>query len=1334
MGLDGLQFLALGLLLYPHLPQVLPFLAIIGLLSVSAFGVGYLLFGAAQPQRQQCKIPFIPPEASTRLLYTHHTLRTGNGEEELKGETSWEAGVTVDPGNQLPRTLEDSVALTLRETIRAQFTKPLSSIFERRPSSKDLQGRAFNLQRIEGDSATVQEESPASDLSHALSTSQSIEQRIVDTVIDPNVQRLSSTFVAWYQNHRQLHIDNRIYAQALSIVHDHIRQYKKARRDVLREHAVARSSKRSSISLKSPPVTGDDSHQRHLDEFNEQDGWGDGAHQETGGNSSLRHHTEELNSLIVERLKASGELHPAASKGSEEEMAWLRSLVQKLWEEVDSMLSSGRPKGTDWAKSESKGAFRTPSRLMKLLLREWVVCRVLQPALDLICHPAWINRQIYQKARRSLLAHKAIKSYRSTLESHFSDFPPAFMQPAISNPSNRFSISQKWRYLEALGPYAKKARSTIDAQAVRFQITAEIRRMVEAGKNSTESSESVRRYIKALKILRGKFDKRIAILTGMHGARASDSPRKKSDPAIAPSAGTGDVAALTLRMLLDEYMELDEANAGLCGLWYFIDYLEKQHDGGIAKVRFWLSSEGYRKLVGRLCNNGTGNEGEIVGVKERLRKEATKIYNTFLAPSEDDAPLVDLGNDIVTGAIREFLTTDSTSDVDSGDHRCVLIAQETVFKNLEIDFKEFVHSESYFRWRSEVEKSKLTDLRHGIPSDSFDPHIPYRSGPNVWDFADASGDIKKGTVILLLDRDLEAAADRLNGSPSPEAEHQKGQSPSKKNTGKMESQNDHSVDLTMTLSDSGVMPDGTPAPTEKHEPADEEPDIHAPGELLFNTTKVQELQESLDSVLAQLNCLNLLAERALSVASTSNEIASGRAFILDQTREILRQEIGDLTKAKAKFESKEQKDAIVPGQCIVKIEAAVDDVVAKSMEEPGKRVTFYLVQVSRDLESGWTVRRRYSDFDALHRKLSKAFPAVNEYDLPGKVLGFLKGRHELKQARMKSLERYLQAIWRIVGKINRLVDNPEIARSDELRAFLSSSNDSFRHALSPAAFGGAKEEGTTLQRTSQRLAKFIAPSSRTASSSLLITPSKDTRIFSESTGNLLLQEDTSMQSTKGIERIGQESRNRSATDVGKDLDYDHDESEDDEIDKSWEYPTEEGRNVGQGTNDIPAHVSLLGEPLCFLLMEVYEFREQNPWLRRSAAAMLIKQSLGGRDSLDSQLSAMLRDTSSDESIIGWLSAFRKRLRSAGESGQGPVFQALFEKVSHQAEEDAAATRGEAKEKLISVWPAAFARVLGAEASVQGTSRLFDLLQNATLNKHLAYSLLDGLITTMLGDA
>ncbi|KAJ3056478.1 Intermediate filament protein [Rhizophlyctis rosea] len=822
----------------------------------------------------------------------------------------------------------------------------------------------------------------------------------------------------------------------------------------------------------------------------------------------LRNNPEELNALILLRMMTLNVLHPALRQGPEGEKTYWRGLVTRVWDiletESPSPLTLGANSGVGQDATMTQNSFQT-SKMMKLLIREWIVCRLAWPCMDKICQPDYLNQRIAEKAQKRIMLQKTIRGFRTFLDSHFSNFPPSFVQSNADSAHTPASLTERSRFFEPLSKYSRKVRSGIDAKAIRHQIVSELRRRVDEAKDLQyyeelygEPVEVLKRYVKSLDVLRAKYEKRISALTGEEMKSSDNTKRSPSaNMFLRGDDPTGSKGGLTLRAMFDEYAKSVELGTERStSLYYFLDYLEKRDDKrGMAKVRFWLAAEKYRKLVWRLMHGivpsdahpasnepVSEHEGEVVGILMRLQKEAARIYHAFLAVQPGQSkPAVDIGNAILLSAIEEF-ATEAPSDLtrystlteleESQDYKCVLVAQDMVYRELQDDFADFQHSESYFRWTSEEEKKKLTeadDASSGSGTVGGSLSEPYnvvqnrrsvdvmsrKSEEGVLASGNASfsaefGEGGKGgegfevevvqsTLLKLLLKEVENVAVRITGVKVIKAQSRAATSPTKSWFSRRESDLDSPMTPAFSFTIAAVDGSEVMTPDElsinqfatdteeihsarKDSFLDDESEYHAPGELLTTTTKLQQLKEEIDKVLLQIDCINLLntfvqneretAERNDKSNGSTNYLATVITHIFDQTKELLRQEVGDLTRQKAKYQSQEVKDAIVPGQCTVKIEAAFDDIVRRKdpTSVEGKKVTFYLIRIDKDLDmSGWTVRRRYSDFHALHRKLSQRFPVVQEFELPGKSLGIWpKGKKDLKYARMKSLEKYLQ--------------------------------------------------------------------------------------------------------------------------------------------------------------------------------------------------------------------------------------------------------------------------------------------------------------------------------------
>jgi hypothetical protein len=186
-----------------------------------------------------------------------------------------------------------------------------------------------------------------------------------------------------------------------------------------------------------------------------------------------------------------------------------------------------------------------------------------------------------------LITQKAVRSYRSLLDSYFTHFPPKFLQ---KNPGKVLSLGQKYRYFELLTKYAKRSTSLLDLNAIRYQIQLEMRKRLDDAKElqnkKSDAMDNLKRYLKSLDVVRQKYEKRIAYLTDQD-SRVLDRPVQTQSSKETPFD-----QEITLKSLLDEYHTSgSERNIETSpGLYYFLEFLEMKDDRpGIVKVRFWLS-------------------------------------------------------------------------------------------------------------------------------------------------------------------------------------------------------------------------------------------------------------------------------------------------------------------------------------------------------------------------------------------------------------------------------------------------------------------------------------------------------------------------------------------------------------------------------------------------------------------------------------------------------------------------------------------------------------------------------------------------------------------------
>jgi hypothetical protein len=389
---------------------------------------------------------------------------------------------------------------------------------------------------------------------------------------------------------------------------------------------------------------------------------------------------------------------------------------------------------------------------------------------------------------------------------------------------------------------------------------------------------------------------------------------------------------------------------------------------------------------------------------EMVQDEVNKIVKTFIAlqssSSETIRPILE--NRLLT-VITEIANDQMTPETLSRLCKALFKGQDLVFDDLESDFEEFLDSESYYRLVSKMHRSKSTNggflasqasqgYKESSAQESQDHKVEYRLSPK------SKEAVRPSIILGQLFVELEREAARLTGAKEKDIPQGR--------AGTMYNIDDVLDEDLIAKLDAEV-----PIEDPKEKSSLLSGDDSNPPEVFMSSTKLQQVRDDLDCAMLQLDSLNMLIARVqppIHVIQTPAQLM--QTHLLEQCQELLRQEISELTLQKIKYEAQEQKEAIVPGACTVKIRRTHDDMISELLER--KRVTFYEVSVEKD--SGmrrWSVKRRYNDFHYLHKKLREKFPIVNEFELPGKTLTLFHskvGKEELKKERMKALERYLQ--------------------------------------------------------------------------------------------------------------------------------------------------------------------------------------------------------------------------------------------------------------------------------------------------------------------------------------
>jgi sorting nexin-25 len=578
--------------------------------------------------------------------------------------------------------------------------------------------------------------------------------------------------------------------------------------------------------------------------------------------------------------------------------------------------------------------------------------------------------------------------------------------------------------------------------------------------------------------------------------------------------------------------------------------------------------------------------------------------------------------------------SDSSPEPHDEDYKCVIKAQEWVRKGLDELFYNFQQSENYFRWTSDQKRRLIfTDDQkqdHSLFTLYGVHEIPSK-------------------LVNILRIGLDQSAAKTLGLSDFKSEAQ---------------------DIDPTFEQ--FMDDCESK--EAFETPEEESGIFIPGEFLASTSKLARVKQDIQTVTYQMNCLRILALKLQTTADTSLM----KRLILDKTKEALSDEIANLTSMKSKFESIERKEAIVPGQCHINIE---------SEENIDENITYYLITITKNShKSGWTVRRRYSDFDLLHRKLKANYPIVSEFELPGKTIGIWnpRVRAEARSGRTKALEKYLQ----------RLVDTSKTSESLEVHNFLSSN-----YILK--SYDGA------IRRTQKKLALKISQFRRKRS------PQKNgiIRPDGEKNRNLVWMR-------KAPQSPAEETQSSAFMPIHNNHEYLSSDSQDSSDEDFLSVSSEESylvtklqqNNTYTLLDDDLAHStseSLIITGICDIMIAVFDFRVKAQYLKRNLGKMLLAKLCGYE--VEGYFANILRQAVKNENLANAVSYLSER---------NPFPEWLVEA------EVSAKKSYELKKKLATVLTPSFSGIIGKQSSQAGIVAVYELLQSQTLLKHLIYSLID----------
>ncbi|KAL2119274.1 hypothetical protein VTJ04DRAFT_6234 [Mycothermus thermophilus] len=471
----------------------------------------------------------------------------------------------------------------------------------------------------------------------------------------------------------------------------------------------------------------------------------------------------------------------------------------------------------------------------------------------------------------------------------------------------------------------------------------------------------------------------------------------------------------------------------------------------------------------------------------------------------------------------------------------------------------------------------------------------------------------------------------------------------------------------------------------------------APGDLGL-AEAIEALTNDIDKLVAQ----EAVVDSLLKKAELTNNAAELR--ILRKSKASLQREIRRKELQRQQYVIQESDNSLY-GRSTVKIKS----IQTGNRDADGKEFALYAIEVSRNAgermpAATWVVMRRYSEFLALHQKLRSRYPSVRNLDFPRRRV-VMKLQNEFLQKRRAALEKYL----------SELLLLPDVCRSRELRAFLSqrviapvaggqSGGDS-----SAAAGGGAGADGQHKQKDMiTRLYDSVADGMEDILGNIPVLDQ-----LSLAGQNLLGQLGSSSNSTTAAASPaagGGETPDAAAAAAAAEA-----EAELSAFDKATAQP--------------------FVKPICDIFLEVFELNRGNNWLRGRAVVVVLHQLLGG--TIERKLRDNVRTLAQDEEmLLKYVGMVKQALWPFVEDdGVTRVSAAEVSKRKGppRTKQEKSRTRTEAGLMLATLVPDLVGSVVGRVNAQAAARRVFAVVNNAKLNVHLVFTLLDEIIDILFGD-
>ena len=455
---------------------------------------------------------------------------------------------------------------------------------------------------------------------------------------------------------------------------------------------------------------------------------------------------------------------------------------------------------------------------------------------------------------------------------------------------------------------------------------------------------------------------------------------------------------------------------------------------------------------------------------------------------------------------------------------------------------------------------------------------------------------------------------------------------------------------------------------EEKEP-DEEIHQAAPGDLGL-AEAITALTNDIERLVSQESVVDTLTRKA----ELTNNIAELR--ILGKSKSSLQREIRRKELQRQQYIVQESDNSLY-GRANVDIKS-----IMVGKEDDGQEFALYVIEVQRKAgehmsAASWAIARRYSEFHDLHQRLRRVYPAVRHLEFPSRRL-VMKLQREFLHRRRIALENYLRELLRL----------PAVCRSRDLRAFLSQQ----------AIISTNKDPNRDGERR-DIISRIYNSVTDGMDDFLGNVPVLDQLSIA---GQNLISAATSQFNTlppPGTAGVTAATTTATPEDIPLDT------------------PEAQAELLAFENRDLEPFV----KPICDIFLETFELNRGNNWLRGRAVVVVLHQLLGG--TVERKVRDFARSLFAEDSVLKYIDLLKDTMWPNGGARKEPVVRTDSQK---------AISRREASVMLATLIPDLAGNVVGRQNAQAASRRVFATVNNARLNEHLVFTVLDEVVGVLFG--